>query len=86
MANHESSKKRARQTIKRTDRNRHVRATVRNTVKAVRVAIESGNADVAKQALALAVRRIDSAVSKGVYHRSTGSRYISRLSAQVAAL
>lgn len=86
MANHESSKKRARQTIKRTDRNRHVRATVRGSVKAVRVAIESGNSEVAKTALAVAVRRIDSAVSKGVYHRSTGSRYISRLSAQVAKL
>jgi len=86
VANHESSKKRARQTIKRTDRNRHVRATVRNSVKAVRLAIESGNSDSAKLALAAAVRRIDSAVSKGVYPRATGSRYISRLSAQVAAL
>ncbi len=86
MANHESSKKRARQTIKRNDRNRHARATVRGTVKAVREAIESGDATKAKDALAVAVRRIDMAVSKGIYHRKTGSRYISRLSAQVAAL
>lgn len=86
MANHESSKKRVRQTEKRNARNRHVRTTVRSSVKAVRDAIESGNAEVAKAALGDAVRRIDMAVSKGVYHRSTGSRYISRLSAQVAAL
>lgn len=86
MANHESSKKRVRQTIKRNERNRHIRATVRGTVKAVRDAIEAGDAAKAKEALAVAVRRLDMAVSKGIYHRNTGSRYISRLSAQVASL
>lgn len=86
MANHESSKKRARQTIKRNERNRHLRATVRGSVKLVRDAIESGDSAKAKEALAAAVRRIDMAVSKGIYHRNTGSRYISRLSAQVAGL
>lgn len=86
MANHESSKKRVRQTIKRNERNRHLRATVRGSVKLVRDAIESGDSAKAKEALAAAVRRIDMAVSKGIYHRNTGSRYISRLSAQVAGL
>lgn len=86
MANHESSKKRIRQTLKRTERNRHVRSTVRGSVKKVREAITSGDKSNAQTALATAVRRIDMAVSKGVYHRKTGSRYISRLSAQVAAL
>ncbi|MCU0674764.1 MAG: 30S ribosomal protein S20 [Myxococcota bacterium] len=86
MANHESSKKRIRQTLKRTERNRHVRSTVRGSVKKVREAITTGDKTNAQAALATAVRRIDMAVSKGVYHRKTGSRYISRLSAQVAAL
>lgn len=86
MANHESSKKRIRQTIKRTLRNRHVRSTVRTHVKKVRDAIATGDTSAAQTALASAVRRIDMAVSKGVYHRKTGSRYISRLSEQVAAL
>ena len=86
MANHESSKKRVRQTEKRNLRNRHIRATVRGSVKAVRELIEAGKAAEAKVALADAVRRIDMAVTKGIYHRSTGSRYISRLSSQVAAL
>ena len=86
MANHESSKKRIRQTIQRTARNKHIRSTVRSSVKAVRSAIESKDASVAKEALAAAVRRIDQAVSKGVYHRKTGSRYIARLMAQVAGL
>lgn len=86
MANHESSKKRIRQTVKRTARNRYVRTTVRSLVKAVRVAVAAGDKDAARTALSVAVRRIDMAVSKGVYHRKTGSRYISRLTVQVAAL
>ena len=86
MANHESSKKRIKQTLRRTERNKHVRSTVRSFVKSARLAIESGDKAAATSALAEAVRRIDMAVSKGVYHRKTGSRYSSRLSAQVASL
>ncbi len=86
MANHESSKKRVRQTKKRTARNRHERTSVRHLVKNVRDAIETKNTDEARTALAAAVRRIDMAVSKGIYHRKTGSRYISRLMSQVGAL
>ena len=86
MANHDSSKKRIRQTIKRTERNRHVRSTVRGSVKKVREAISTGDKTTALAALATAARRIDMAVSKGVYHRRTGSRHISRLMKQAAAL
>ncbi len=86
MANHASAKKRIRQTAKRTARNKHARSTVRTLVKAVRVAIDSGDKAAASDALAKASRRIDMAVSRGLYHRKTGSRYISRLSSQVAAL
>ncbi len=86
MANHASAKKRIRQTKKRTARNKHVRSTVRGFVKAVREAISEGDAAAAKAALPAALRRIDMAVSKGVFHRKTGSRYISRLASQVAAL
>ncbi len=86
MANHASAKKRARQTIKRTARNRHIRTNVRTLVKRVRTAIETGDAATAKKALSEAVSRIDGAVSKGIYHRRTGSRYIARLTQQVNAL
>ena len=86
MANHASAKKRARQTIKRTARNRNIRTNVRTSVKRVRAAVESGDAGAAKKALIEAVSRIDGAVSKGIYHRKTGSRYISRLTHQVNAL
>ena len=86
MANVESAKKRIRQTEKRTARNRHVRTNVRTCVKKVREALESSDKAVAQAALATAIAKIDKAVTKGVYHANTGARYISRLSAQVAAL
>jgi small subunit ribosomal protein S20 len=86
VANHASAKKRVRQTIKRTARNRHIRTTVRTCVKRVRAAIEAGDAGAAKKALVEAVSQIDGAVSKGLYHRKTGSRYISRLTHQVNTL
>jgi small subunit ribosomal protein S20 len=86
VANHASAKKRVRQTVKRTARNRQLRTHVRTCVKRVRAAIEAGDADAAKKALIEAVSRIDGAVAKGIYHRKTGSRYISRLTYQVNAL
>lgn len=86
MANHASAKKRIRQAIKRTARNRHIRSTVRTYMKRVRAAIDGQDVETARTALHVAVRHIDSAVSKGVYHRRTGSRYISRLTQQVSAL
>lgn len=86
MANHASSKKRIRQTEKRTLRNRMVRTRVRTHVKRVRAALEHGDAQAAKEALEQAVSSIDRAVSKGIFHRKTGSRYVSRLTSQVARL
>lgn len=86
MANHASAKKRIRQTIKRTERNKAIRSRVRTYVKRVRAAIDAQDKAAAEEALKVAVQRIDGAVSKGVYHRKTGSRYISRLTRQVDAL
>jgi small subunit ribosomal protein S20 len=86
VASHVSAKKRIRQTEKRTARNKHVRSTVRSSVRNVRKALEAKDKAAAQAALLVAVKRIDMAVSKGVYHSKTGSRYVSRLSAQVAAL
>jgi small subunit ribosomal protein S20 len=86
MANVDSAKKRIRQTEKRTARNKHVRTIVRTVMKRVREALASKDKKAATTALVTAVKSIDSAVSKGVYPRKTGSRYVSRLSAQVAAL
>lgn len=79
MASHASAKKRIRQTVKRTARNRHVRSTVRNTIKRARLAIASGDTKAAEEALRGAESSIRKAVSKGVFHHKTGSRYVSRL-------
>jgi small subunit ribosomal protein S20 len=86
LAHHASAEKRSRQTLKRTARNKHVKATTRGFAKDVREAISTGDLSSAEKALPLFVKEIDKAVSKGIYHRKTASRYISRLSAQAAAL
>ncbi len=86
MANHLSAKKRIRQTVKRTARNKHIRSTVRSKIKSLRTAIQSGNKKAANAALPLAIQGIDAAVSKGIFHRKTGSRYVSRLTQQVSKL
>ncbi|MCC7538033.1 MAG: 30S ribosomal protein S20 [Deltaproteobacteria bacterium] len=86
MANHASAEKRQRQILKQTERNRHVRTTVRSCVKRARAAIAAGDKGAAEKALRVASEAIDKAVSKGVYHRRTGSRYISRLAQGVAGL
>ncbi len=77
LANSRSARKRIRIAAKRTERNRHVKSTVRSAVRNFHRALESG--DNAEQALRLAIRRIDRAVSKGVLHRNTGARKKSRL-------
>jgi small subunit ribosomal protein S20 len=79
VASHASAKKRIRQTAKRTARNRHVRSTVRTFIKRARQAIEAGNQGAAQEALREAESSIRKAVSKGVVHHKTGSRYVSRL-------
>jgi small subunit ribosomal protein S20 len=86
VANHKSAEKRARQTPKRTQRNRDVKSAARTYIRMVREAIESVDAQEAEQALAVCIKQIDRAVAKGVLHRKTGSRTISRLSTQVASL
>lgn len=80
LANHKSSEKRIRQTAVRTARNTHIRSTMRTYVKQVREAVAEGNLEGAKTALAKAVPCIDKAASKGVIHKATASRKISRLS------
>ena len=86
MANHKSSLKRIKQTEKRTERNRHVRSTLRTFIKRVREAVAAKDAVLAKEALAAAVPVIDSAATKGVIHSSNASRNVSRLNKLVNTL
>ncbi|MBL8681040.1 MAG: 30S ribosomal protein S20 [Myxococcales bacterium] len=85
MANHSSADKRNRQRIKRTLRNRSAKTAVRGVVKQVRAALANGDKNAASTALATATSALDSAVTKGVMHRKTASRSISRLTKAVEA-
>jgi small subunit ribosomal protein S20 len=86
VATHASAKKRIRQTERRTARNRHVRSTVRTFIKRARQALHAGDAGAAQTAVREAESAIRKAISKGVFHARTGSRYVSRLTLAAAAL
>lgn len=84
MANHKQAEKRNRQRIKRRERNLRHLSTMRTYMKRVRRALASRQLDEAKQALPQAVTAIGKAASKGVVHRNTAARYISRLTRAVS--
>jgi small subunit ribosomal protein S20 len=86
VANHPSADKRNRQRIKRTLRNRSVKAAVRTQVKTVRSAVEGKDTAAAEKALAEATVSLAKAASKGTLPKKTASRKIARLSAAVHAL
>lgn len=86
MANTLQSKKRARQSEARNEVNRARRSRIRTFVRKVEEAIATGDADLAKAALAAAEPELARGVTKGVLHKNTVSRKISRLSARVKAL
>lgn len=86
MANSPSSKKRARQTERRTEVNRARRSRIRTFIRKVEEAIATGNSSVATEALRVAQPEIMRGVTKGVTHKNTASRKISRLASRVKAL
>jgi small subunit ribosomal protein S20 len=86
MANHKSAEKRIRQIAKRTAINRARISRVRTFVKKVETAIASGNQAEARDAFQLAQPELHRAVTKGVLHKNTVSRKLSRLAARINAL
>jgi small subunit ribosomal protein S20 len=86
MANHVSSLKRARQTVKRTAVNRANRSRVRTSLRSLREALTKGDAKAAQEQYKETVSTLDKSVQKGVFHKNTVSRYKSRLNARVKAL
>jgi small subunit ribosomal protein S20 len=86
MANTKSAKKAARQIEKRTEVNKSRRSRVRTHWRAVEEALAKGDAPAAKTAMAAAESETMRAVSKGVMHKNTGARKVSRLSQRVKAL
>ncbi len=79
MAHHKSAKKRIKQTVKKTERNRYYRTRMKNIVKAVRVAAESGDKEKALEAFKIANKQLHHFVSKGFLKKQTASRKVSRL-------
>lgn len=86
MANHKSAIKRAKQNENRRLANKAVKTRVKGMVKAVRQAMEAKEAEQAAEALDQAIPVIDKAASKGVIHRKTASRKISRLARHVSRM
>lgn len=86
MANHKSAIKRARQNEVRRLRNKNYRTRGKNMIKEVRVAIADNSADKARENLKNAVSVIQKSVSKGVLHKNTAARKISRLSRRINQL
>ena len=86
MANSPQAKKRARQNEKRFAINKARRSRIRTYLRKVEEAIASGDKDAASAALKAAQPELMRGVTKGVYHKNTASRKMSRLSARVKAL
>ena len=86
MANHFSALKRARQTEKRTTRNRANTSRLLTSLRSLREALAKGDKQAAEQTFRQTVSALDKAIQKGVLHENTASRYKSRLSARLKAL
>ena len=86
MANTRSAKKRVRQTAKRTLINKSRRSRIRTFIRKVEEAIAAGDHEAAMAALRAAQPEIMRGVTKGVFHKKTTARKISRLNHRVKAL
>ena len=86
MANSPQAKKRARQNDRRTAVNKSRRSRIRTQLRLVEEAIASGDKDVAAATLCQAQPELMRGVTKGVFHKNTASRKMSRLQARVKAL
>ena len=80
MANHKSALKRARQNEIRRLRNKSVKTKTKNIVKDVRLSVNESSKEEALKKLDMAKSNIDRTAQKGVIHKKTASRKISRLS------
>jgi small subunit ribosomal protein S20 len=86
MANTPQSKKRARQNEKRAAVNKARRSRIRTYLRKVEEAIASGDQTAAQEALKAAQPELMRGVSKGIFHKNTASRKMSRLAARVKSV
>ena len=86
MANTKSAKKAARQTLRRTEVNKSRRSRMRTFVRKVEEAIAAGDHSIASAALQQAQPELMRAAQKGILHKNTASRKVSRLNKSILAL
>jgi len=86
MANSPQSKKRARQNERRFAVNKARRSRIRTFLRKVEEAIDSGDKDAAAQALRSAQPELMRGVTKGIMHKNTAARKMSRLSSRVKSI
>lgn len=83
MANHKSAEKRHRQSLKRRDRNRNAKSTIRTAIKKVHQALEAGDATAARELAVKAERLAAKAAAKGILHKRNAARRVGRLTSMV---
>ncbi|MGD8324088.1 MAG: 30S ribosomal protein S20 [Gammaproteobacteria bacterium] len=86
MANIKSARKRAKQSIRRRERNVELRSRFRTAVKKALKAAEQGDKDAAQQLFRAAVPEIDKMVTKGILKKNRAASYKSRLNARIRSL
>jgi len=86
MAHHASAKKRIRQTLRRTEVNNTRRGRIRTYIRKVEEAIESGDQKKAQGAFRKMQPELMRGAAKGIFHRNTASRKLSRLSVRIKAM
>ena len=86
FSNIKSAKKRVLVNRKKAERNKSIKSAVKTSIKKVEVAIEAKDKEAAVAALQNAISTIDKAATKGVYHKNTAARKVSRLSKAVNTL
>lgn len=85
MPNIKSAKKRVKVIETKTARNKALRSALRSTVKNATISIENGAAD-SKEAVRLAIKKIDQATAKGILHKNTAARKKSALALKLNAM
>ena len=83
MANIKSAKKRVLVTAKKTARNKAIKSAVKTSIKKVYAAIDANDKAAAQSALLSATSLMDKAAGKGIYHKNTVSRKVSRMNTAV---
>ena len=86
LANIKSAKKRIVVAETRAARNKAIRSKVKTFVKKVEAAITAGDKAAAEAALPVAIAEISKAASKGIFHKNTAARKVSRITKAVNTL